>query len=175
MFSLSEIQAVWGNTFDPMVLRKFIGSSDFGWKVAWSDRMVSMYTSILIFSWLWYFLREKIKPLSLWVFILLSIPMGVDGFTHLVSDFSGIGQGFRDSNLWLAELTNNAFKTTFYAGDAMGSFNSWMRLITGTLFGLGFVLFSFPYIHGIFKGLNKLEETSLSLAKEKLSSQNTSQ
>lgn len=175
MYSLSEIQAAWENTIDPFILRKFIGSPGLGWKVAWSDRMISMYMSVLIFSWLWYILRNKVKLLSLWVFILLSIPMAVDGFSHLVSDFAGIGQGFRDSNLWLAELTNNAFKTTFYAGDSIGSFNSWMRLITGTLFGLGFVWFSFPYIDSIFKEITKLKEVSLSQAKEKLTSQITPQ
>jgi hypothetical protein len=51
----------------------------------------------------------------------------------------------RDSNLWLAALTFNAFPATFYAGDALGSFNSWIRLITGSLFALGVVWFIFPY------------------------------
>jgi hypothetical protein len=65
---------------------------------------------------------------------------------HTSSDLAGLGQGFRDSNAWLAALTNHAFPTAFYAGDAWGSFNSLMRLITGVLFGLGIVWFGYPYL-----------------------------
>jgi uncharacterized membrane protein len=84
------------------------------------------------------------------IFLLL-LPMVIDGTTHFISDLNGIGNGFRDSNLWLATLTNGAFPVTFYAGDAWGSFNSWMRLITGILFGLGVVWFLFPHIQDSFK------------------------
>jgi hypothetical protein len=77
--------------------------------------------------------------------------MGLDGFTHMISDFTaGIGGGFRDSNAWLAALTNQIFPATFYASDALGSFNSWMRLITGLLFGLGVVWFLYPRLHDSF-------------------------
>jgi hypothetical protein len=40
--------------------------------------------------------------------------------------------------------------STFYAGDAWGSFNAWIRLITGVLFGLGIVWFGFPYLSEAF-------------------------
>ena len=76
--------------------------------------------------------------------------MGIDGVTHMGSDFSGIGQGFRDSNAWLAALTNYTFQNAFYVGDALGSFNSWMRWISGILFGIGLVWFGFPYLDEIF-------------------------
>ncbi len=55
----------------------------------------------------------------------------------MVSDLSGIGEGFRYSNEWLARLTQYRFPQTFYEGTTIGSFNSWMRLITGVLFGVG--------------------------------------
>jgi hypothetical protein len=61
----------------------------------------------------------------------------------MVSDFAGIGEGFRDSNIWLATLTHHAYPATFYAGDALGSFNSWMRWFSGILFGAGIVWFGF--------------------------------
>ena len=64
----------------------------------------------------------------------------------MVSDLAGLGQGFRDSNAWLAVLTGNALPATFYAGDALGSFNCWMRLISGALFALGVVWMAFPYL-----------------------------
>ena len=69
----------------------------------------------------------------------------------MISDFAGIGQGFRDTNLWLADLTNYQFSAGFYAGDALGSFNSWMRLLSGLFFGIGVVLFGFPYLNEIYE------------------------
>jgi hypothetical protein len=76
--------------------------------------------------------------------------MGVDGITHMVSDLFGIVQGFRDTNIWLATLTNNAYPDSTYAGDAIGLFNSWMRWVSGILFGLGIVWFSFSYLEDFF-------------------------
>jgi uncharacterized membrane protein len=146
MYSLNEIQAAWQNTVNPLILRQFIGNETMGWKVAWSDRMISFYTSLWLFAILWFPLRRKVKPLSWWGFALLLLPMILDGGTHTVGDFAGIGQGFRDTNLWLVALTNNSMPATFYSGDALGSFNSWMRLISGLLAGLGIVWLVFPFI-----------------------------
>jgi uncharacterized membrane protein len=149
-YSLAEVQAAWQNTNNPFVLRQFIGNRQMGWKVAWSDRMVSMWTSILLAGILYWPLRKRLKPLPLWAFALLILPMAVDGGTHLVSDLAGIGNGFRDSNAWLAALIGNIFPATFYAGDTLGSFNSWMRLITGVLFGFGVVWLAYPYFEDWF-------------------------
>jgi hypothetical protein len=76
--------------------------------------------------------------------------MAIDGISHFIGDLSGIGQGFRDSNLWLAQLTKYTLPVTFYAGDAWGSFNAWMRLLTGIFFGIGVVWFGFPYLDQAF-------------------------
>ncbi|GER78827.1 MAG: DUF2085 domain-containing protein [Chloroflexi bacterium] len=146
MYSLKEIQAAWQDTINPLILRQFIGNETMGWRIAWSDRMISFYTSIWLIAVAWYPFRRKIKPVSWWGFVLLLLPLVIDGGTHATSDLAGIGLGFRDTNQWLALLTNNAFPATFYAGDALGSFNSWMRLITGLLAGLGIVWLAFPYI-----------------------------
>jgi uncharacterized membrane protein len=151
-YSLAEIQNTWQNTSNPLVLRQFIGIPEMGWKVAWSDRMVSMYTSIWLFGIIWWLVRRKIKPLPWWGLVLLVSPMLIDGFSHMVSDLAGIGQGFRDSNTWLVTLTSSFFLPSFYAGDAWGSFNSIMRLVTGVMFGLGVVWFSFPYLNQVFVG-----------------------
>ncbi len=147
MYSLTQIHAVWQNTSNPLILRQFIGTPEMGWKVAWSDRMVSLFTSLFIFGVVYALLRKKLKPLPLWGFALLALPMALDGGSHLISDIAGIGQGFRDSNAWLAVLTQHTLPATFYAGDAFGSLNSWLRLITGTLFGLGAVWALYPLVH----------------------------
>lgn len=147
MYSLNEIQAAWQDTLNPFILRKFIGNETMGWKIAWSDRMIWFYTSVWLFAVLWSPFRRKIKPLAWWGFVLLLLPLVIDGSTHAISDLAGIGQGFRDTNQWLVALTNNTFPATFYVGDALGSFNSWIRLITGTLAGLGIIWLAFPYIY----------------------------
>jgi uncharacterized membrane protein len=150
MYSLNEIQSVWQATSNPMILRGFIGNEIMGWKIAWSDRMISFYTSVWMFTVAWWPLRRKIKPLSWWGFALLFLPMVVDGGTHAMSDLAGIGQGFRDTNQWLAILTHGSYPVTFYVGDALGSFNSLMRFITGILAGLGIVWLAFPYLEESF-------------------------
>lgn len=162
MYSLTEIQAAWQETANPFILRQFIGNPEMGWKVAWSDRMVSMYTSILIGGLLYGLVRKQMKSLPFRIFAILLLPMLVDGSTHLISDFAGIGQGFRDTNLWLQVLTNNVFSTSFYQGDALGSFNSWMRWITGILFGLALVGFASPYLNDSFADIARRDEATLS-------------
>lgn len=154
MYPLSEIKEIVANEPATIVtLRQFIGNPEMGWKVAWSDRMVSMFSSILVFAWIWFPFRRQLHRLSWQGMALLALPMAVDGITHLVSDFSGIGQGFRDTNVWLAVLTNRNFSPTFYAGDAWGSFNSMLRISTGILFGAGVVWFGFPYLEEFFHNL----------------------
>lgn len=146
MWSLEEIQQAWQVTRNPFILRQFIGTAEMGWKVAWSDRMVALYGSVFLAS-LWYGLNRRTgKAMPWWVALLLAAPMVIDGGTHFISDLAGLGQGFRDTNAWLAVLTSHVFPATFYAGDAMGSFNSWMRFLTGGLFGFAVVGFAYPYL-----------------------------
>ncbi|MFH1185518.1 MAG: DUF2085 domain-containing protein [Chloroflexota bacterium] len=149
MYSLSDIQAAWQTTLSPMVLRRFIGNDAMGWKVAWSDRMVSFYTTVWLTAIAWWPLRRKIRPLPWWGFALMLLPMVLDGVTHAASDFNGLGRGFRDSNDWLLALTENSLPLA-YAGDALGSFNSWARLLTGILAGLGITWFAFPHLERSF-------------------------
>ncbi len=116
MYSLAEVQAVWQKTNNPLILRQFVGNAQMGWKVAWSDRMVSMYGGLWLFTVLWSPRSvRRLKPLAWWGVALLALPMVLDGGTHFISDLAGIGQGFRDSNAWLAVLTGNALPATFYA------------------------------------------------------------
>lgn len=148
-YSLAELRSFGVDTADLLSLRQFTGSPELGWKVAWSDRMVSMYTGILLCGIVWRPLKRSIPKLPLWGLALLLLPMALDGSSHLISDLAGLGRGFRDGNVWLAALTGYAFSPGFYVGDALGSFNSWMRLITGLLFGLGVVWYSFPYLEAM--------------------------
>ncbi len=140
-----------GASSDALLLRHFRGNETYGWKVAWSDRMVSMYGGIWLAGLVYGLLSRtrSMKPLKWWWLILLVLPMAVDGGTHMISDTtSGLFEGFRYRNEWLAILTGHALPDSFYAGDALGSFNSSVRLISGLLFGFGIVGFIFPYLDG---------------------------
>lgn len=150
MYPLSQIQTAGSNTSNPFLLRQFVGSASMGWKIAWSDRMISFYTSIWIFALLWKYLSKAVWPLPWWGCILLLLPIVLDGGTHAFSDLAGIGHGFRDTNQWLMLFTGNTLPSSFYAGDGIGSFNSWMRLLTGVLAGLGIVWFAFPHVEESF-------------------------
>lgn len=172
MYSLAEIQAAWQDTANPMILRKFIGNEAMGWKIAWSDRMISFYTSVWLFALAWWPLRRKLKPISWWVFALLLLPMITDGSTHAVSDLRGIGLGFRDTNQWLVSITNNALSPTFYAGDALGSFNSWARLISGLLAGLAIVWLAFPYIYQSQALNQQLDQLNYGVVLEQIKTKN---
>jgi hypothetical protein len=152
-YSLPQIQSAWQATSDPMLLRQFIGTPEMGYMVASSDRMVALYTSIPLAALIWWPLRERLRALPLRGFALLTLPILIDGASHMVSDLSGIEAGFRATNAWLAALTSSALPAAFYAGDAWGSFNSTMRLITGGLFGVGLVWTTFPRIHIELKSL----------------------
>jgi uncharacterized membrane protein len=133
-------------------LRAFRGAPGIGWKVAWSDRMAAMYTGLFVFMIVARLLRRRLKPLPALAFVLLLVPLALDGTTHFLSDLAGFGLGFRDTNLWLATLTGSRLASGFYAGDAWGSFNAWMRLLSGVLFGLGVAWFSIPRLDSYFEG-----------------------
>ncbi len=159
MLSLEQIQQVWQNTNDPSVLRQFIGTPELGYKVAWSDRMVSAYGMIPVAATFWGLLRKRLRPMSLLTFILLALPMAIDGGTHMLSDMAGIGRGFRYTNDWLATLTASRLPETFYVGTTLGSFNSTMRLLTGTLFAIGVVGFLLPFLaEGFADMAHEIEE-----------------
>ncbi len=160
MYTLSQVGAVWP-TDNLDVLRQFVGDADFGWKVAYSDRMVAMYTAFWVAAIVFVFIRRRIPPLPIWGYVLMILPMALDGGTHLISDVlagPNFGQGFRDTNIWLAQLTNQALPASLYIGDVFGSFNSWLRLLTGALFGLASVWLVFPYADATFNEIREALE-----------------
>ena len=155
-YTQAEIAVGWGRPLQEistseLVRRHFIGTAELGWKVAWSDRMVAMYTSILLFGLLYALLREqgfRFKGVSVWVFIIFIIPMGIDGTTHLINDV--LRAEFRQTNEWAMVLTGNIFPREFYVDDLFGSLNSILRLGTGLLFGFGVVAFMWPMMDNEF-------------------------
>jgi uncharacterized membrane protein len=133
---------------DAQLLRQFRGNGEIGWKVAWSDRMVYMYGGVWLAA-LFYGIRthfHKVRPISISLFFLLLLPMLIDGTTHFISDLDGLTTGFRYTNEWLAHLTGRSLPQDFYQGDKLGSFNSWIRLLSGITFGIAVIWLTFPYL-----------------------------
>ncbi|MCS7220923.1 MAG: hypothetical protein RML36_10200 [Anaerolineae bacterium] len=153
-YRLDEIAQVYP-FLDPWRLRFFYGTAEMGWKVAWSDRMISFFGLLPVFGLLYAGIRRwrrpAPRPLSLWLFLAALTPLALDGLTHLVNDaLFGVAGGFLDTNAWLAKLTENAFPG-FYAGDHYGTFNWWMRLVTGALGAWAIVFFGFPWLNRLFR------------------------
>jgi hypothetical protein len=148
MYSLAEIKAVW--PLDGFAgLRQFVGNPDMGYKVAWSERMIALYGSVWVGATGFALVRARLKSLPLVAWLVVGVlPMGLDGLIHVVNDaVAGTsGAGFRDTNAWLQALTGNVLPPWFYAGDALGSFNSDVRWFTGILFGLTTVWLVFPML-----------------------------
>jgi uncharacterized membrane protein len=142
-------------------LRAFVGTPELGYKVAWSDRMVALYGGILLAGLAYGLVRRRLRPLRWWAFVLLSVPMLVDGATHLISDLWGVGNGFRYHNAWLASLTDHVFPEAFYVGTELGSFNSLMRLSSGLLFGWAVVWMAYPVLEITFRDIRRTLESRL--------------
>jgi uncharacterized membrane protein len=160
---------LFGSTFSPTMaqlenagagtgfweLRQFIGNPALGWKVAWSDRMVSFYGGWFVFALVYGLVRRLIpgwRGLSWRAVGLLLLPMVLDGVTHMLSDPWVTGWGFRETNAWLVALTGNSLPANFYTGDAWGSFNSLARLVTGYLAAAGLILGLFPRLDRCLAG-----------------------
>jgi uncharacterized membrane protein len=165
-YTQAQIAEAWGVPLNAianeLVRRQFIGTPEMGWKVAWSDRMVAMYTSIFLFGLLYAILRERgirFKGISWWVFLLFILPMAVDGTTHLIND--ALRLDFRQTNQWAVILTNNALPASFYPDDMFGSLNSVLRIITGLLFGFGVVAFLWPMMDKEFSPTQGQRPTTL--------------
>lgn len=155
MYNLAELPiSLTGNLpVDMQTLRHFVGDPTFGWKVAWSDRMIWMNGGIWLAGLRYGVLRQRRQPRSLSLIAagILSLPMLLDGVSHLMSDVDGgLVGGWRYTNVWLAQLTGYAFPNWFYAGDALGSFNAWMRFMSGLTFGFASVFLVYPQLERAF-------------------------
>jgi uncharacterized membrane protein len=97
-----------------------------GHQLGFCHRCAAMYTSIVVAGLLFGLLRRSIRPYSLKIAGLLLLPMLIDGGTHMIDDLFSLG--FRGG------------------GDAIGTLNFWLRMITGVLFGIAMLLVVYPRV-----------------------------
>jgi uncharacterized membrane protein len=139
-YSLEEILAFGA---DPQNLQAFIGNPEIGFKTALNHRMVAIFVAILGGGLGWGLTGERPR-VGLVGLLLFSLPLLIDGFSHVISERSHLG--FRETNSWAVWLTGGLFSAHFYGGTTVGSLNWFLRTLTGLLFGLGLVWFLYGYL-----------------------------
>ena len=93
--------------------RRFIGNPQVGYKVALCERDVAIYGAVLLFGLLYGLLRRHIKPLPLALWILIGwVPIGVDGFSQILSQAPLHLLPYRESTPLLRTLTGFLFGFT---------------------------------------------------------------
>ena len=78
----------------------FAGDSGLGWKMAFCERDLAIYTGVLLVG-LYFARRRELEPPNLGLYALLALPMALDGFTQLF--------GWRESTWELRVLTGLLF------------------------------------------------------------------
>lgn len=81
--------------------RAYRGNEISGYKIAFCQRDVAIYGSLLGAGLIFGLVRRRLRPPSFSVYILFLVPMAVDGFTQLF--------GLRESSWWLRTLTGGLF------------------------------------------------------------------
>lgn len=101
----------------------FLGDSQLGYKMAWCERDAAIYTSIFIAGLLFGLVRSRVRPLDWRIYLLLLLPMAVDGTWQL----------FTSPQDLLPFLPTHE--------------SDWLlRTVTGVLFGLGSVWLIYPHV-----------------------------
>jgi uncharacterized membrane protein len=158
-YSRAQVIA-WGA--NPDRLRGFVGNAEVGFKLGMAQRNTAIYTTMFLAGLAYALLRKRIPRLSWPLFLLLILPMALDGGSHVASEITGLG--FRETNAWLMSLTGSVFPETFYTGTTVGSFNWLMRTLTGALFAVACVWFAYPYLERGFADVGRQAESKLGRA-----------
>ena len=148
------IQKLEDAGMDPNNHQSFVGNEDIGYKTGLNHRMMAIFIGMFVGGLAWGLSRGKLR-MGLFVFLLLLLPILLDGFSHTISEN---GSGFREVNQWARILTGGQLADSFYTQSTAGSLNWWLRIITGTLFGLGITWYLFTRFDDYFKNVRaKLE------------------
>lgn len=109
--SLTSFQAATGlNESEFFTARNYLGNETVGFKVAVCERDVAIYGGIFIAGLIFGLVRTRLKPLPVWVWILVGIvPIALDGGTQLLSSFPLLSFPARESTPLLRTLTGGLF------------------------------------------------------------------
>ncbi len=128
--------------------RSFTGNEVMGYKMALCERDIGIYGFVLIGGLVYAMLRNRfnIKPLPLWLFIIIGIlPIAIDGFSQLIS-------------YWVTPLDGSAASGFFASIQNLFPLREstpTMRALTGGLFGFMLVWLTYPHVNIGMKGTEK--------------------
>jgi len=98
------------STQDVIAARTFTGNETVGYKVAFCERDVAIYLGILLFGLLYAATRRRIPPLHWLVWLIIGLgPIGLDGFSQLLSQPPFSLWPYRESTPLLRTLTGGVF------------------------------------------------------------------
>jgi uncharacterized membrane protein len=143
---------------NPNNMEAFLGNPEIGYKMALNHRMTAIFVAILVGGIAWGLARGRPRLSLIW-FLVMTFPLLLDGFSHMLSENSG--QGFRASNDWAVTLTGGLLPATFYTGATIGSLNWLLRTLTGLIFGLGLAWFLYTYLSNRFMAIRRRLEPKL--------------
>ena len=89
------------DTINLFAQRVFIGNEAMGYKVALCQRDVAIYGSVFLAGLAYGLLRHRVRGISFKLYLILLIPLAVDGLTQMV--------GLHESNWWLRTVTGMIF------------------------------------------------------------------
>lgn len=143
---------------DPHQLQTFVGNPEIGFKTALNQRMIAIFVAIFLGGVGWGLAGGRPR-LDLVGFILLTMPILLDGFSHIISERTGLG--FRETNGWAVTLTGGGLPLDFYQGTTLGTLNWLLRTLTGLLFGLGLAWYLYTYLARRFAAVRAQLEPKL--------------
>ena len=136
--------------------RAFRGNEQMGYKVAFCQRDVAIYGGILLAGLVFGLLRDKVKPLQFWQYILLGlVPIGVDGLSQLFGNPPFTYEGYG-----IFTLVGQVSQAIFGLRE---STPVW-RALTGCLFGVANVWLAYPYIEEAMQETRQRVEAQLGKA-----------
>lgn len=125
--------------------RSFVGNETVGYKVALCERDVAIYWGIFLAGIAFAFVRNRLKPLPVPVWIVLGIlPIAIDGGSQLLSMLPVIPIPARESTPFL-------------------------RTLTGALFGIMNVWLAYPHVQETMAETREMIATRLAIAAQRIS------
>jgi uncharacterized membrane protein len=85
-YSLDELWALGVVSEEDNIFsrQRILGTEDVGFKIALCQRDMALYGALFVGGLLFGLVRKRLRPLKLWIFGLLLLPMAVDGGTQLL-------------------------------------------------------------------------------------------
>lgn len=136
--SFTAATGIDGN--DYLAARQFVGNPQVGYKVALCERDIAIYGGIFLAGLVFGLLRHRLKPLPLKFWLLIGIvPIGLDGFSQLLSQLNLLPIAARESTPFL-------------------------RTLTGALFGIANVWMAYPYLEATMTETRQAVAAKLAVA-----------